>query len=192
MDFLSELNRKLVHLASLSIPIGIQVIGKDICLKILFFLTVLFLSIEILRMVHRPTSKIFYTLFGPILRRKERFTLTGSTTLLMSSLVCVFIFDEHIAIAALCFLIVGDTMAALVGKTYGRIKVFRKTIEGSLACLATCVIVVFVVPDLKTAAGLIGAMVATVVELLPIPLDDNFLIPILSGAAMLYATISLF
>ena len=192
MDFLSELNRKLVHLASLSIPIGIQVIGKDICLKILFFLTVLFLSIEILRMVHRPTSKIFYTLFGPILRRKERFTLTGSTTLLMSSLVCVFIFPRHVAVAALCFLIVGDTMAALVGKTYGRIKVFRKTIEGSLACLATCVIVVFVVPDLKTAAGLIGAMVATVVELLPIPLDDNFLIPILSGAAMLYATISLF
>lgn len=192
MDFLSELNRKLVHLASLSIPIGIQVVGKDICLKILFFLTVLFLSIEILRMVHRPTSKIFYTLFGPILRRKERFTLTGSTTLLMSSLVCVFIFPRHVAVAALCFLIVGDTMAALVGKTYGRIKVFRKTIEGSLACLATCVIVVFVVPDLKTAAGLIGAMVATVVELLPIPLDDNFLIPILSGAAMLYATISLF
>ena len=124
--------------------------------------------------------------------------LTGSTTLLMSSLVCVLIFQKHIAVAALCFLIVGDTMAALVGKTYGRIKVFRKTLEGSLACLLTCIIVVLIIrpyldaqnplpANIGFVVGFIGAVVATLVELLPIPLDDNFLIPILSGAAMKYA-----
>lgn len=186
MDFFDELNRKLVHLASLTIPIGIYFLPKKTCLHVLFFLTLLFLSIEILRMVHRPTSKIFYTFFGSILRRKERFTLTGSTTLLMSSLVCVLIFQKPIAVAALCFLIVGDTMAALVGKSFGRIKVFRKTIEGSFACLTTCVIIVLVVPPLEFIVGAVGAVVATLVELLPIPLDDNFLIPILSGAAMQY------
>ncbi|UCE18101.1 MAG: phosphatidate cytidylyltransferase [Gemmatimonadota bacterium] len=186
MDFFDELNRKLVHLSSLCIPIGIYFLPKRTCVQILFFLTILFLSIEILRMVHRPTSKIFYTFFGSILRRKERFTLTGSTTLLMSSLVCVLIFQKPIAVAALCFLIVGDTMAALVGKTFGRIKVFRKTIEGSLACLGTCIIIVLIVPPLDFVVGLIGAVVATLIELLPIPLDDNFLIPILSGAAMQY------
>jgi dolichol kinase len=187
MDFFSELNRKLVHLVSLSIPIGIYFLPKRTCIQFLFLLTMLFLSIEILRMVHRPTSKIFYTLFGPILRRKERFTLTGSTTLLMSSLVSVLLFQKPIAVTALCFLILGDTMAALVGKSFGRLKVFRKTIEGSLACLGTSVIVVLVVPHMKFTVGLIGALVATLIELLPIPLDDNFLIPILSGAAMQYA-----
>jgi dolichol kinase len=187
MDFFKELNRKLVHLFSLVIPIGIYFLSKRTCIQILFLMTVLFLSIEILRMVHRPTSKIFYTLFGPILRRKERFTLTGSTTLLMSSLVSVLLFQKPVAVAALCFLILGDTMAALVGKSFGRIKVFRKTIEGSLACFATCVIIVFFVPPLEFFVGLIGALVATLIELLPIPLDDNFLIPILSGAAMQYA-----
>jgi dolichol kinase len=186
MDFFDELNRKLVHLSSVSIPIGIYFLPKRTCLQILFLLTVLFLSIEILRMVHRPTSRIFYTFFGPILRRKERFTLTGSTTLLMSSLVCVLVFQKPIAVAALCFLIVGDTMAALVGKSFGRIKVFRKTVEGSLACLGTCVVIVLIVPPLELIVGLIGAFVATLIELLPIPLDDNFLIPILSGAAMQY------
>lgn len=186
MDFFTELNRKLVHLSSLFIPIGIYFLPKRTCVQLLFFLTLLFLSIEILRMVHQPTSKIFYTFFGPLLRRKERFTLTGSTTLLMSSLVCVLIFQRPIAVAALCFLIVGDTMAALVGKSFGRIKVFRKTIEGSLACLGTCVVIVLVVPPLEFFVGLTGAVVATLIELLPIPLDDNFLIPILSGAAMQY------
>ncbi|MFQ6091769.1 MAG: diacylglycerol/polyprenol kinase family protein [bacterium] len=187
MDFLSELNRKLVHLSSLAIPIGIYFLPERTCIKILFPLTVIFLSVEILRMVHRPTSKIFYTLFGPILRRKERFTLTGSTTLLMASLVSVLVFQKYIAVAALCFLILGDTMAALVGKSYGRIRLFRKrTMEGSLACLFTCLIVVLVVPPLGFAVGLVGAVVATIIELLPIPLDDNFLIPILSGAAMQY------
>ena len=187
MDFFSELNRKLVHLASLFIPIGIYFLPKRTCIQLLFLLTVLFLSIEILRMVHRPTSKLFYTLFGLIIRRKERFMLTGSTTLLMSALVSVLLFQKPIAITALCFLIMGDTMAALVGKSFGRIKVFRKTIEGSLACFCTCLIVVLVVPRMEFTVGLAGALVATLIELLPIPLDDNFLIPILSGAAMQYA-----
>ena len=186
MDIFGELNRKLVHLSSLTIPIGIYFLPKRTCVHFLFFLTLLFLSIEILRMVHRPTTKIFYTFFGPILRRKERFTLTGGTTLLMSSLVCVLIFQKPIAVAALCFLIIGDSMAALVGRSFGRIKVFRKTVEGSLACLGTCVVIVLVVPPLEFIVGLVGAFVATLIELLPIPLDDNFLIPILSGAAMQY------
>jgi len=195
MDFFAELNRKLVHVAGLSIPMGIFLLHergeRGACIQILFILTLVFLSFEIMRMVHRPTSRIFYTLFGPLLRRKERFTLTGSTTLLMSSLVCVLIFDVYVAMAALCFLILGDTMAALIGKSFGRIRIFRKTLEGSLACLATCIMVVFAVPNLNWSVGLIGALVATLVELLPIPLDDNFLIPILSGAAMQYA-ISIF
>lgn len=191
MDFFSELNRKLVHLTSVTIPIGIYFLPKRTSIQLLFLLTVLFLSIEILRMVHRPTSKIFYTLFGPMLRRKERFTLTGSTTLLMASLVCVLLFQKPIAVAVLCFLIVGDTMAALVGKSFGRIKVFRKTLEGSLACFFTCLIVVLAVPRMEFTVGLVGALVATLIELLPIPLDDNFLIPILSGAAMQY-TLTLF
>ena len=187
MDLLSELNRKLVHLSSLSIPIGVYFLPRRTCVEILFLLTVTFLSVEILRMVHRPTSKIFYTLFGPILRRKERFTLTGSTTLLMASLVCVLIFQKNIAVAALCFLILGDTMAALVGRSYGRIRLFgKRTLEGSLACLFTCLVVVFVVPAFGLVVGVVGALVATIIELLPIPLDDNFLIPILSGAAMHY------
>jgi len=187
MDFFNELNRKLVHLASLAIPIGIYFLPERTCIQLLFLMTVLFLSVEILRMVHRPTSKIFYTLLGQIIRRKERFMLTGSTTLLMSSLVSVLLFQKQIAVAALCFLILGDTMAALVGKSFGRIKIFRKTLEGSFACLGTCVLIVYFVPPLDVYVGFTGALVATLIELLPIPLDDNFLIPILSGAAMQYA-----
>ena len=48
MDFFRELNRKLVHLASLTIPIGIYFLPKKTCVQVLFFLTLLFLSIEIL------------------------------------------------------------------------------------------------------------------------------------------------
>jgi dolichol kinase len=39
-------------------------------------------------------------------------------------------------------------------------------------------------PGVPTPVGLVGALVATVFELLPIPLDDNFRIPLSAGFAM--------
>jgi dolichol kinase len=40
------------------------------------------------------------------------------------------------------------------------------------------------VPELPLVVGLVGAIVATVFELLPVPLDDNFRIPLSAGFAM--------
>jgi dolichol kinase len=63
---------------------------------------------------------------------------------------------------------------------------FGKTLEGSIACFVVCYGLTLIIPgpNLPFPVGLVGALVATVFELLPIPLDDNFRIPLSAGFAM--------
>jgi len=91
---------------------------------------------------------------------------TGATYILFSSACTIALFDKPIAIAALAFIIVGDTLAALVGRLYGRHRFGRKSIEGSLGCLAGTLLVAFLTPQLQLEVAVPGAVVATVAEAL--------------------------
>jgi dolichol kinase len=100
----------------------------------------------------------------------------------------VVLFDKPIAIAAIAFIIVGDTLAALIGRKYGRHRFFNgKSWEGSAACFAGTLVVAVFTPGLGWPVALIGAVVAAVVEALPLGTDDNVTVPILSGLAMTLA-----
>ena len=52
------------------------------------------------------------------------------------------------------------------------------------ACLVTCYALTLLVPEIPFHVAIVGAVTATVFELLPIPLDDNFRIPLSAGFAM--------
>ena len=91
------------------------------------------------------------------------------------------------AATALGFTVLGDAFGALVGRAYGRHRFFRKSIEGALGCLVACLLwaaTVATVWHLPWPVVLTGAVVATVVEMLPIPLDDNLGITLAAGFAM--------
>jgi dolichol kinase len=193
----SELKRKAIHLSALAIPIGYYFVPEARSRQILLVLLLLFLLVDMLRLETPRVRWLFSTFFGDILRRHEKGgELLASTYLLFASLLTTYaIRQKQVAIAALSFLIIGDTVAALVGRRWGRVRLFRKSLEGSLACFLSCLVVSYVLmsvpPPGSTAhpvtwsALLVGSLVATIVEVLPIPLDDNFRIPLASGIAML-------
>lgn len=185
MTLVAELKRKAVHLlVGLVIPIGFQVLPKYWGHWILISATAVATGVDFLRLNHPFFRRLFLEYFAPMIRRHERSALTGASYLLISSLVCVLVFDKPPAMAAISFLVVGDTMAAVVGRAWGRTRMFGKTLEGSLACFASSILCFLLVPHLPFWVGLAGAGVATVVELLPIPVDDNLRIPILAGWVM--------
>lgn len=185
MTLLSELKRKAFHfLAGLVIPVGYEFLPEYWGRWILIFATAGVTSVDFLRLRHPFFKRLFLEYFAPLIRRHERSALTGASFLLISSLVCALVFDKPPAVAAISFLIVGDTMAAVVGQAWGRVKLFDKTLEGSLACFVSCSLCVLAVPHLPLWVGLTGAGTAAVVELLPIPVDDNLRIAILSGWVM--------
>jgi len=161
--------------------------------------TLLFLLIDFLRLRLTSVKSVFIVLFGSMLRRKELNHLTGASYLMLASLVCMLIFGmgpegrvSGVFIAAISFLALGDTAAAIFGLSVGRVRIFRKTLEGTAAGLIVCLVVAWLVSvlpglDFPLGIGILGAVSASVVEALPIEVNDNVVIPLLSGTVMMVA-----
>ncbi len=179
-----EIGRKAIHLVALAIPIGYYFTAEPLGRLLIAILTAASFIIDVVRLNEPRIRTFFYIFFGRLIRDHERYNLLGATYLLLSSLICVHAFSKPVAVSALGFLIIGDTVAALVGRAIGRVRIFNKTLEGSLACFAACIAIGAIVPGLGWTRTLVGATVATLIELTPVPLDDNLRIPIASGFAM--------
>jgi dolichol kinase len=195
ISFSQELLRKATHTGALIIPAGYYLLSlsKAQMLTIMIPITLVMILIDISRLRQWAFwGAIAGPLAGRMIRHHETAgDFTGATYILLSVCWTVALYDKPIAIAALMFIMVGDTLAALIGRKYGRHKFGRKSVEGSLACLAGTVAVALIAPNLALAAALFGALVATVVEALSWRIDDNISVPILSGLAItLYLKIS--
>jgi dolichol kinase len=193
IEYSAEIIRKGIHLCSLSIPIIYYFISRDTALTILLPLTAAFLIIDILRYYHPPTAKIFYRLFGWMLRSHEQNEnakrLNGATNVFISATICVILFPKLITITAFTILIISDSSAALIGRRWGKHRFFKKSVEGSLAFFLTAVIVTLITPKLTHTAGeyciAVGAAAfGTVVEALSITIDDNLSIPLSIGSVL--------
>jgi len=108
----------------------------------------------------------------------------GSTYFLLASVLVIWLFSKPIAMVSVLILIISDTCAAWVGKGIGRVAIFTKTLEGSLAFLLSAFLIAWSYPGLNRLSGSLAALGATVIELLPIPIDDNLTIPLVAGAIM--------
>ena len=180
-----ELRRKSIHLLGLVFPILYVFTTRDTAIIAVGALLAIVLGSELLKAFVPAFQAIFMRIFSPILRAQEqRGGLTGATYYLIGSFLCVLLFDKTLAIVCLCFLTLGDLFAALIGKQWGRIKLFsRKSLEGSLACFIVCTAVALLI-GLHPVVAIVGALVATLIELLPTGVDDNVTIPLISGLAM--------
>lgn len=180
-----ELTRKSIHLLGLVVPILYLFTSRDFAIIGVGGLVALALGAELLKVLVPSVRAIFLRIFSPILRSQEqKGGPTGATYFLIGSFLCILFFDKTLAIVCLCFLTLGDLCAALIGKQWGRIKLFsRKSLEGSLACFVVCIAVALLM-RLHPAVAITGALVATVVELLPVGVDDNITMPLASGFAM--------
>ncbi len=184
MRWFGEIGRKALHISAISIPIGYYLLDERIGRAVLATLTAVSFVIDVVRLNEPRVRSFFYIFFGRLVRDHERHNLLGATYLLLSSLICAYAFTKPVAVAALAFLILGDTVAAIVGRAIGRVRIFGKTLEGSLACFVVCLAIGWLIPGLGWVRTLAGAFTATVIELVPVPLDDNLRIPLAAGFVM--------
>jgi dolichol kinase len=192
-SWLNEAQRKAIHIASLILPLGILYEwlpwprGRAEWRWFLITLTVVAVTIDLLRIHEDRVRRFFRDFFGEMIREHEAFSLLGSTYLLLAALLAIEIFPRTAAGAALGFTVLGDGFAALVGKAWGRHRFFNKTLEGALggcaACLAWAVLLASA-GFLPWSVVIPGALTASLVEVLPIPLDDNLGMTLASGYVM--------
>jgi glycerol-3-phosphate acyltransferase PlsY len=190
----SKLWRRLWHLGGGSFfPILALFVPKGILLITLGAMTAIFVTWEIVRFTSPSVNRWMVSHLGVILKKEEGFRLTGTTYLLLSSLAVFLLFEKYVAITSLLFLSIGDLVATVIGEEYGRPALFSKSLEGSLACLVLCLLIgglmTRISPTIAPAVAIVGAVSATIVELLPIPIDDNLTIPVLSAGVMTLAAL---
>ena len=196
IHYRDELVRKLIHLCSLSIPIIYYFIPQSQAIVILAILASAAVIIDLSRHFLPEAGKIFYSIFGFLLRKHEVDTrkknLNGATYVLISALICVILFPKVLFITAFTILIISDSMAALIGRKFGTHKFMAKSLEGTLAFFVSASVVVMFTPKITGALneyliGIFAAAVGAIVENISFGFaDDNLSIP-LSVALTMWA-----
>jgi len=185
---LSEYKRKLIHLFNLAIPFGYLYVfpEKWVFVKLLSIVMVLFIIFDILRHKVAWVKSLFSLFIDSMLRSHEQEgKLTGATWVMIGAVISIILFSKPVAIIALIFMSLGDTAAGLIGQRYGKHKIWNKSWEGFFGGLFVCIIIGMNYSLLPMTISLSGAVAAMVMEILPIPLDDNFKIPLGAGAIMM-------
>jgi glycerol-3-phosphate acyltransferase PlsY len=134
-----------------------------------------------------PLAKILEPVQRKIFRKEERSTFSSMTIFLLAFFLTILLFDKPTATYACAYLTFGDLSSKVFGRAFGRRKLFEKTLEGCLAHFNACLIAATVLLHfvaMPPSVVLLGSTVASLVECLPLGLDDNLTVPILSAAAM--------
>jgi len=182
--------RKGWRLLGLVFPILYILTSREITLFYTSVTLGIFLLGDLFRFLNSDFNHWLFIRFKLILKaeEKKRF-LTTTTTFLISSVLTIIFFKKEVAIYSLSFLVIGDAASALIGTYVGRIKIKNKSLEGSLAFFITCLISAALLNKLSKLSLplpvlLIGVLTGAVVEVLPLPWDDNFTIGLSCGIVM--------
>lgn len=185
---MSLIYRKLYRLTGLAFPLIYYFTDKKLALCVLAVIIILIVAAEILRFRHPAINRGIFRYFGLILKEKEKRKISGTTLFLIASLLTIFLFQKAIAITALTFAVFGDAIAAISGTWFGRARIKGKSLEGSLACFILCFLIGAVLVNINLGINIklvfFGALAATIMEILPIGIDDNLTMPIFAGLIM--------
>ena len=182
----NDMLREAIHASGVFVPVlavlaGIYPVALMICV-----VSLLYSLSELLRM-NRKNLPVISTITRNAASPTERYEFTAAPLYFAAGiLLTLLLFPTPVNGAAIAIFTLGDSTASLFGGVISKKPLpFNKgkTLEGSLfgflfAFLAGAF---FVSP----ALALIGAAVAMIIESLPLPVNDNILIPLGTGLALM-------
>ncbi len=152
------------------------------------FLLILVLIFEIERFTRPGFNNWVFEHIKGLVKASEKRKPIGTTFFLISVLITILVFPKFIGVASLTFLALGDVSAAVVGEKWGRVKIFHKSLEGFLSFFIVSLLSGWLLScyysQLTFILVLFGALTAAIVEILPLPVDDNFTIPLVTSLIM--------
>lgn len=188
-DLKREFGRKLFHMLSLVYLAAFHLLGWPRAGVVMaVWLPVVFV-IETLRLKVPSIERALIGFFDGLMRETEKKHFSGIIYTTAGSLAAMLIAagDPMIVGASILQLAFGDAASALVGKAFGRTKLFggAKSLEGSLAGFAVgfaAALACGVRPGAAFAAALAGSLA----ELLPTTpwFNDNLWIPVASATVL--------
>ncbi len=174
-----ELFRKGVHLLGCIFPF-IAHSNKNLAVSIMSTMIVLYSISEIFRYIGVSFSPFTYITRRAQRHVEKRGIIVGPVLLGLGMLLTILFFNYNEYLPAILIVSISDTLSALVGLRYGKIHILNlknRTLLGSLAFfLSACIILLFTSGPRFIILPL--AVLASLIELIPIYNLDNLLIPI--------------
>jgi dolichol kinase len=183
------LGRKLYHLLGGLVLLSFYFIfNRNTAFAVYGALLAIVLVFEIVRLRFPAWNTYIYAHLGGVIRANEAQKMTGTVPYILGVALSLYAYSTPVAAAAICFLAFGDVAATAVGERFGKTKIGSKSLEGTTAFVVASLLVGFLLPFtglwLPSGVIVLGAVAAACIELLPITVNDNLMIPILSGAVM--------
>lgn len=181
--------RQLYHtLSGLSLVLIIAYLDKVTDVYLILILLFLAIVVEAARLYLPGINRLFINYFGFLMRSEEKHNPTGTLYYLLGAMISILLFPKEIALFSMTVLAVGDPAAYIIGSNFGRLRIGKKSLEGSLGFLAASIITGFLLHklwgNLSGPVIITGALTGTIVELMPLKINDNLTIPIAASAAM--------
>lgn len=191
-----HLARKVWHMSMGLIMAGIYASGLSKWTSVYLLLGVLAFNLmtEFARLRNPTLNKRILKMLGPLMRSNEVDKVSGVPFYLCAAILTIAIFPKQIAVLSILFLACGDPIASAFGIRFGHLS-YRfssgKSLIGTLAGVVACGAISwfyfepygYSMRALWTLT-LVGALAGGAAETLPIEVDDNFSIPIVSGFAL--------
>jgi dolichol kinase len=177
-----EVLRKSVHLVSILIILIYEFFGKEAILWVLMLFLVTVLVLDYFRLEHDMRIPFFYTMY----RKDEADRLGGHIFFTLGAISSIALFSKEIAYAAILMATFGDLAAALIGKFYGKRRVFQKlfkndkSIEGSASEFVIDFLIGLLIIG-NPIVSMVMAVLATLTETVTNKIDDNLVVPVFAG-----------
>jgi dolichol kinase len=179
-----EAGRKAVHLSMAALPAWTYAVPEPWNWRGPVLAFVAFLTVDLVRLGSARAHAAFERRIGAYLRRDEAHGPIRIHELTVAAAITAVALPPAIAATAVGYAVFGDAAAALVGERWGGGR--RKSVAGSMACFLVCVVLGALLLPGRTAAIVGGALVATAIEALPSPVDDNLAVPLVAALALVW------
>ena len=180
-----EIFRETIHGCGFFIPLLCIYLGLYAVALFIFIITLLYVMSELARM-ERKNLPILSSITLKAATQSELYEFaTAPIFFALGILLTLLLFPFPASSAAIAIFALGDSTASIFGRIYGRKTLpFNKgkTLEGSMIGFVFALLAgTFYTIPFKS---LVGAVVAMVVECSPLPLNDNLVTPLITGAAL--------
>ena len=180
----NDLVREDIHASGLFMPVIASYIGVPIVGTLIVAIALVYTGSELLRLEGKELRLISAITRHAASQSELHGFAAAPLYFACGILLTLVLFPKPASYAAVAMFCLGDSVASLVGGRISNALPFNKgkTWEGSVGggFFAFLGGLFFVSP----VVALVGAIIAMTVEVLPLPVNDNVLVPVITGAAL--------
>jgi HAD superfamily phosphoserine phosphatase-like hydrolase len=183
----NDVFRELIHASGIFIPVIASVVGVPLVAVSIILVIGLYATSEYLRTEGKKMPLINFITRKAASQNELYQIVLAPVYFAIGILVTLVIFPAPASSAAIAIFAFGDSTASIFGRYLSKTPLpFNndKSLEGSIAGFFFALLAgsFFVSP----LVALVGAAIAMFIEYLPLPINDNLLIPLITGLALTF------